>query len=307
MTRLSIALAARCSPCGWSSMHAQDAAQVEKLFASARHQETTQGDLRAAIETYRKVVAQAGSNRSLAAQALLRIGECHTKLGDAPGAARLRAGRARLRRPAGSDDGAGAHRTGGAPATDDGEDRSHRQGWRGRHLGRWPGVAGWPLHLLDGLERRRQPDAARSGDGNRSEPHGQQGLERGGRVQLDVLARRQAAGVWVAHVPASDRGPPQRDPRDGSRQHRRSGVATSLRQRRGQLLQPGGLVGGRPLARRAHDAARSDRADRHCGRARRVVQGPEVDRVERTRQVVLLSRRQVPGVRPSAQRRRAPA
>ncbi|MBA2356053.1 MAG: PD40 domain-containing protein, partial [Acidobacteria bacterium] len=83
MSRLSIALTVALLSCGWSSMHAQDAVRVEKLFASARHQETTQGDLRAAIETYRKVVAQSGSNRSLAAQALLRIGECHTKLGDA--------------------------------------------------------------------------------------------------------------------------------------------------------------------------------------------------------------------------------
>ena len=82
MNRLSLVLAATLLATGWS-LYAQSAAQVEKLFASARHQETTQGDLRAAIETYRKVVAQAGSNRSLAAQALLRIGECHTKLGDA--------------------------------------------------------------------------------------------------------------------------------------------------------------------------------------------------------------------------------
>ena len=82
MTRLSITLGALLLILGSSSLHAQDAAKVEKLFASARHQETTQGDLRAAIETYRKVVAQSGSNRSLAAQALLRIGECHTKLGD---------------------------------------------------------------------------------------------------------------------------------------------------------------------------------------------------------------------------------
>ena len=82
MTRLSIMLGAMLLVLGSSSLHAQDAARVEKLFASARHQETTQGDLRAAIETYRKVVAQSGSNRSLAAQALMRIGECHTKLGD---------------------------------------------------------------------------------------------------------------------------------------------------------------------------------------------------------------------------------
>ena len=81
MNRLSFVLAALLASS--VALHAQTAAAPEKLFASARHQETTQGDLRAAIETYKKVVAQAGSNRALAAQALLRIGECHTKLGDA--------------------------------------------------------------------------------------------------------------------------------------------------------------------------------------------------------------------------------
>ncbi|BCS30841.1 hypothetical protein TBR22_A00410 [Luteitalea sp. TBR-22] len=79
MKRLSLVLAALLAT---GALHAQTPATAEKLFASARHQETTQGDLRAAIETYRKVVAQAGANRALAAQALLRMAECHTKLGD---------------------------------------------------------------------------------------------------------------------------------------------------------------------------------------------------------------------------------
>ena len=130
-----------------------------------------------------------------------------------PGAARLRTGRARLRRPAGSDDGTGAHRWFSAAGRS--ADRSRRQSWRRRHVGRWPRIARWQAHFLYRLERYGQSDAARSGHGNRSEPHGQQGLERRQRVQLDVLARRQAGGVWVAHVPAPDRGPPQRDPRDG--------------------------------------------------------------------------------------------
>ena len=44
--------------------------------------ETVQGDLKAAIDLYRKAVKEAGSNRALAAKALLRVGECYEKLGD---------------------------------------------------------------------------------------------------------------------------------------------------------------------------------------------------------------------------------
>lgn len=46
-------------------------------------QETVTGDLSAAIDGYKKIVARAGSNREVAAQALVRMAECHQKLGDA--------------------------------------------------------------------------------------------------------------------------------------------------------------------------------------------------------------------------------
>jgi Tol biopolymer transport system component len=46
-------------------------------------QETVTGDLRAAIESYKKIVARAGADRSIAAQALVRMAECYQKLGDA--------------------------------------------------------------------------------------------------------------------------------------------------------------------------------------------------------------------------------
>jgi Tol biopolymer transport system component len=60
----------------------QTAAEAERLLASAHHKATINGDLTGAIEEYKKVVAAAGSNRVLAAQALLRMAECHQKLGD---------------------------------------------------------------------------------------------------------------------------------------------------------------------------------------------------------------------------------
>ena len=44
--------------------------------------ETVTGDLRAAIDGYKKIVARAGANREVAAQALVRMAECYQKLGD---------------------------------------------------------------------------------------------------------------------------------------------------------------------------------------------------------------------------------
>ncbi|MDO8677680.1 MAG: hypothetical protein Q7R30_03840 [Acidobacteriota bacterium] len=45
-------------------------------------QETVTGDLRAAIDGYKKIVARAGANREVAARALVRMAECYQKLGD---------------------------------------------------------------------------------------------------------------------------------------------------------------------------------------------------------------------------------
>jgi Tol biopolymer transport system component len=64
-------------------MGAQSTAGAEKLFASAQHKETTEGDLRGAIALYERVAREAGTNRGLAARALLRMAETHQKLGNA--------------------------------------------------------------------------------------------------------------------------------------------------------------------------------------------------------------------------------
>jgi Tol biopolymer transport system component len=62
---------------------AQSARSPEVLFKAAQHTEEIQGDLKAAIEEYRKTVAAAGANRALAAHALVRMAACYQKLGDA--------------------------------------------------------------------------------------------------------------------------------------------------------------------------------------------------------------------------------
>ena len=60
----------------------QTAAQAEKLLASAQHKAAIDGDLKGAIEDYKKAIAAAGNDRALVAQALFRMAECHQKLGD---------------------------------------------------------------------------------------------------------------------------------------------------------------------------------------------------------------------------------
>ncbi len=65
-------------PAAW----AQKEERAELLYRAAIHKETVDGDLKGAIDQYRKVVARAGANRALAAQALMGIGQCFEKLGD---------------------------------------------------------------------------------------------------------------------------------------------------------------------------------------------------------------------------------
>jgi len=72
----SIALAATIA--GAASRAAQDA---ERQLKAAMNTELVDGNLKLAIEQYKKV-AESG-NRALAAQALLRMAECYQKLGDA--------------------------------------------------------------------------------------------------------------------------------------------------------------------------------------------------------------------------------
>src|SRR5260370_3391704 len=55
----------------------------ESMLGAAMHQEEVQGDLKGAIATYQKVVATPGVSRKTAADALIRMGQCYEKLGDA--------------------------------------------------------------------------------------------------------------------------------------------------------------------------------------------------------------------------------
>ena len=84
MSRLLVTTIAALLAVSTPLIHAQpSAAQAEKLLASAQHKATIDGDLRGAIDDYKKAIAAAGNNRGLVARALLRMAECHQQLGDA--------------------------------------------------------------------------------------------------------------------------------------------------------------------------------------------------------------------------------
>jgi Tol biopolymer transport system component len=59
----------------------QGAQSADVLFGNALHQEEVEGDYEAAIETYKKLLAEFPDNRPLAARAQFRIGVCFEKLG----------------------------------------------------------------------------------------------------------------------------------------------------------------------------------------------------------------------------------
>ena len=60
---------------------AQGARSIEAQFKAAQHAEEVEGDLRKAIEQYRQI-ARSG-DRNVVVRALIRMAECHQKLGDA--------------------------------------------------------------------------------------------------------------------------------------------------------------------------------------------------------------------------------
>src|SRR5262245_40486405 len=57
--------------------------KANELLQSGLTRETVQGDLKGAIALYEQAAKEAGTNRSLAAKAQLRLGAAYQKLGDA--------------------------------------------------------------------------------------------------------------------------------------------------------------------------------------------------------------------------------
>ncbi len=62
---------------------AQKDDQAEVFLQSAQHKQLVDGDLEGAIQQYKAIVANFGSDRPVAAKALVEMGECYEKLGQA--------------------------------------------------------------------------------------------------------------------------------------------------------------------------------------------------------------------------------
>src|SRR5689334_9195265 len=60
---------------------AQKGDRADLQLQAAINKEVVEGDLKGAIEQYRKVAQ--GANRAVAAKALVRMGQCYERLGDA--------------------------------------------------------------------------------------------------------------------------------------------------------------------------------------------------------------------------------
>jgi Tol biopolymer transport system component len=67
---------------GYLASQAKDN-KAEVALQAAIKTETVDGDLKGAIEQYKKIAAQPGAGRTVVATALLRMGQCYEKLGDA--------------------------------------------------------------------------------------------------------------------------------------------------------------------------------------------------------------------------------
>ena len=74
-------ICAALSP-GYLASQAQDN-KAEVALQAAIKTETVDGSLKGAIEQYKKIAAQPGAGRATVATALLRMGHCYEKLGEA--------------------------------------------------------------------------------------------------------------------------------------------------------------------------------------------------------------------------------
>jgi Tol biopolymer transport system component len=78
-TLILMAAAAMAAAPAW----AQTGGRADVLFESARQKETLEGDLKGAIRQYEEITKKFASDRAAVAKALIRMAECHQKLGDA--------------------------------------------------------------------------------------------------------------------------------------------------------------------------------------------------------------------------------
>lgn len=76
-----IALATIIAVLSLAAAQKSQSQSAEVLLGAALHQEEVEGNFEAAIETYKKILADHPDNRPIAARALLQMGRCYEKLG----------------------------------------------------------------------------------------------------------------------------------------------------------------------------------------------------------------------------------
>src|SRR5262245_21919614 len=82
-TILAVAAVATLSLFTQALMTADVKDGVEAALKTAMDKEVIEGDLKGAIEQYKRIANNAAGNRSIAAKALLQMGQCYEKLGHA--------------------------------------------------------------------------------------------------------------------------------------------------------------------------------------------------------------------------------
>lgn len=83
MKQFSIILMCIAAFAAEPAAQAQTARSAEALLEAAKKKELVSGDLEGAIRQYREILAKHSRNRGTAAAALVRMGQCYEKLGDA--------------------------------------------------------------------------------------------------------------------------------------------------------------------------------------------------------------------------------
>ncbi len=84
MTRLLTSVLAAALAAGVATLAVSQASRSPEVqLKAALHKEQVEGDLNGAIEAYKRIVAAHAGNRAAAAKALVRMGQCYEKLGNA--------------------------------------------------------------------------------------------------------------------------------------------------------------------------------------------------------------------------------
>src|SRR5262245_66632225 len=69
--------------CGFTLLAApQKSDEAERWLQTAIQAETVDGDLKSAIEQYKKIIGKSGASREVVAKALVRLGMCYERQGN---------------------------------------------------------------------------------------------------------------------------------------------------------------------------------------------------------------------------------